>query len=106
MAQASSTHQQGRKVIEVVVRAQRHIVRHQIALAAVEAGVGRLLERWPVLVALTADPTRAKLYAHFGCRMQPEPILGLLEGRPGYLGWLTADTFIRRCAPAVAAVAA
>jgi len=35
--QASGTHQQGRKVIEVVVRAQRHIVRHQIALAAVEA---------------------------------------------------------------------
>ena len=83
------------------VRAGRR--RTRAALADVEAGIGTLLARWPVLVALTHDQSRRDLYAHFGVVMSEAPIPSLLEGHGAYVGWLTADTFTRRVQPAVAA---
>ena len=80
--------------------------RTKAALRAVEEGVGALLAEWPVLVVVTRAPARRDLYAHFGVAFSPAPIPALFDGEAVWLGWLTADTFVRRCTPAVAGVAA
>lgn len=84
----------GGATVNLWVRADKR--RTKVALRAVEAGVGLLLTRWPVLVATTADLGLRDLYAGFGLQMSETPIPHLVDGVPGYLGWLTADTFQRR----------
>lgn len=78
----------GSAFIGIWVRAGR---RSRRALPSLLAALHGFLARWPALIVLTWVAGRRGLYEKAGVTFAPAPIPGLIDGRPAWLGWLTAE---------------
>ena len=70
------------------VRAGR---RSRRALPSLLTALHGFLAHWPALIVLTWVDGRRGLYEQAGVTFAPEPIPGLIDGQPSWLGWLTAE---------------